>query len=103
MAKQFPKDDELCKVIGLNIRRLRRDKELTQAELGKAFGMAGNKAISDWETGNSDITVSQLKAVADFLGVKTWDEFTRTDWMGTEENPSPLILGLILGRGKRRA
>lgn len=86
MAKQFPKNDELCKVIGLNIKRLRKIKGLTQTELGEALGMSGHKPISTWEAGNPDITVSQLKAVADFLGVKSWDEFKRTDWMEESES-----------------
>lgn len=85
MAIQFQKDDELCKAIGLNIKRFRKAKGLTQTELGKALGMAGNKVISYWEAGIPDITVSQLKAAAEFLGVEDWNEFKRTDWMEESE------------------
>jgi transcriptional regulator with XRE-family HTH domain len=75
MAHKFKANEELCKLVGANLRRLRTNREVTQVEMGKALGMSGNKVISDWEAGKRDITISQLFAVKEFLRIEDWNEF----------------------------
>jgi transcriptional regulator with XRE-family HTH domain len=56
------------KMLGDTIYRLRKEKGLSQSELGEFVGVS-NKAVSKWETyeANPDITLLQLLAQA--LGV----------------------------------
>ncbi|SRR5258708_6627966 len=54
--------------IGSKIRRLRQEKNISQAELGKALGKS-HAAISDVERGVTDVTVSDLSIIARILSV----------------------------------
>lgn len=53
---------------GKLLRKLRKDKGLTQKELAEKLGVVA-KTVSKWETGNGFPDVSTLSALADALGV----------------------------------
>lgn len=59
-------------MLGDFIYRLRREKGLSQSELGDMVGVS-NKAVSKWETGEANPDISLLKPLSDALGV-TADE-----------------------------
>lgn len=54
--------------IGLFLAELRKEKNLTQDELGAQIGVT-NKTISRWETGNYLPPVEMLQTLADTFGV----------------------------------
>ena len=54
--------------IGLFIASLRKEKNLTQAQLGERLG-ATNKTVSRWERGNYMPDVSLMRALCDELGI----------------------------------
>lgn len=56
--------------MGNNIRQLREQKELTQGELGKIFGLS-KTAISLYENGKRGIDSDLAKAMAKYFGVTT--------------------------------
>lgn len=51
-----------------NIKFLRRQRKLTQTELGKLFGKA-KTTISSWEIGERTPTSSDLRMVANYFGI----------------------------------
>lgn len=53
--------------IGKNIARLRKEKNISQEELGKAVGISG-QAVSKWESGGSP-DIEMLESVADYFSV----------------------------------
>lgn len=55
--------------IGLNIKRLRESRGLTQKELGDIAGVT-DKAVSTWETGIKDPRMGAIQKLADYFGVK---------------------------------
>lgn len=55
-------------VIGRNLSRLRKSKNLTQLELAKTFNFS-DKTISKWENGESLPNLDVLMDVAEFYGV----------------------------------
>lgn len=55
-------------VIGRNLSRLRKSKNLTQLELAKTFNFS-DKTISKWENGESLPSLDVLMDVAEFYGV----------------------------------
>ena len=57
-----------CAKLGGLIRRLRREKHLTQAALGAMLGVT-DRAVSKWETGRGAPDVTLLKALSDALSV----------------------------------
>ncbi len=57
-------------MFGENIKQLRKDKELSQDELGKIFNISG-PAVSKWETGQTEPDNKTLKMIANFFGVTT--------------------------------
>ena len=59
--------------IGKLIAKLRKEKGLTQAELGEKLGV-GYKAVSKWENGNGMPDVSLFQPLCDILGISV-DEF----------------------------
>ena len=61
--------------IGKNIARLRKEKNITQEELGKVVGLSG-QAVSKWESGGSP-DIEMLAAIADYFGVSIDSLFGR--------------------------
>ena len=57
---------ELNKELGKRIRQLRRAKDMTQLELGKAMGIS-HAAISDMERGKTKITFEALFEITNIL------------------------------------
>ena len=54
--------------IGLFIASLRKEKNLTQAQLGERLGVT-NKTVSRWERGNYMPDISLMRALCDELGI----------------------------------
>lgn len=55
-------------IIGQNISKLRKEIDITQAELAEKLNYS-DKAVSKWERGESVPDVSTLVSIADFFGV----------------------------------
>ncbi len=53
-----------------NIRKLRRDRDLSQAELGKIIGVS-QQIISRMERDRNRIEIDNLLSLADYFGVST--------------------------------
>lgn len=64
-------------MLTLNIRRLRKEKFLTQEELAEKIGVT-TQAISNYETGRRRIPVSLLDPIREALEC-TWDELLGDD------------------------
>lgn len=54
--------------ISIKIYELRKERNLTQAELGKEIGVDG-RAVSYWEKGINEPKASYIYAMAKFFGV----------------------------------
>lgn len=54
--------------IGSNIKRLRTDAQLSQAELGKIAGVT-DKAVSTWEAGIKTPRMGAVEKMAAYFGV----------------------------------
>lgn len=70
------------------IKKLRKEKKLNQEELGIKTGLS-LKTISTIETGRSDPSTKQLKALSDFFGVSIDYLVTGIEsekWISEEEN-----------------
>jgi transcriptional regulator with XRE-family HTH domain len=65
-------------VVGLNVRRFRKERGLTQAELGERSAMPQG-SVSDIETGRHVPHYSTLRRLADALGVAVPEFFDETD------------------------
>lgn len=50
------------------LRRLRAEKDLTQAELAKVFGVAPT-TIASWEQGRSRPDIEEIALIANYFGV----------------------------------
>jgi transcriptional regulator with XRE-family HTH domain len=57
-------------MLGETIYRLRKEKDLSQDELGKLVGVS-NKAVSKWETYEANPDITLLPLLAQSLGVTT--------------------------------
>ena len=68
---------------GQNIKRLRRDRDLTQEALADALGVSA-QSVSKWECAYGYPDITQLPAIANFFGV-TVDELLSNDKDGREE------------------
>ncbi len=55
-------------VFGSNLRALRAERRISQAALAKAVGVT-QQAVSEWESGNMEPTLSNLWALADFFEI----------------------------------
>ena len=66
-----------------NIRKLRKNADLTQEELARAIGMSA-QSVSKWECGYGYPDITQLPAIANFFGV-TIDELLCNDKSSQEE------------------
>lgn len=60
---------EIDRISGL-IKKLRKEKNLTQEELGNLLGVSG-KAVSKWERGQSLPDVAIIKKLSDNLGISS--------------------------------
>ena len=60
------------KVIGNELRNLRKQKRLTVRQVGAMLGL-DNSTISKWETGNASIRAKDLMRYLDLLGVSYSD------------------------------
>ncbi|MBR6664628.1 MAG: helix-turn-helix domain-containing protein [Lachnospiraceae bacterium] len=54
--------------IGMNIKRLRQNKGMTQEKLGEVLGISG-QAVSKWESGAALPDIMILPALADYFGI----------------------------------
>lgn len=72
--------------VGRNIRRLREERGLSQAELAQIAGVS-DKAVSTWEVGMKLPRLGALTKVAEFFNV-TVSELYEDDIL--YRNPSPL-------------
>ncbi|MCL2775178.1 MAG: helix-turn-helix domain-containing protein [Oscillospiraceae bacterium] len=61
--------------IGKNIAKLRKEKNITQEELGKVVGLSG-QAVSKWESGGSP-DIEMLAPIADYFSVSIDSLFDR--------------------------
>ena len=68
---------------GENIKRLRRDRDLTQEALADALGVSA-QSVSKWECAYGYPDITQLPAIANFFGV-TVDAILGNDAQGKEE------------------
>lgn len=57
-------------MFGIKLRELRKNKKLSQEELGKFFDV-GSTTVSNWENNITQPTIEQIKALAKFFGVST--------------------------------
>ena len=60
------------KKIGLFLKELRKEKQLTQEQLAERFGVT-NRSVSRWETGSNMPDLSILVELADFYDVDIMD------------------------------
>ncbi|MDR0473537.1 MAG: helix-turn-helix domain-containing protein [Treponema sp.] len=82
------------RMLGETIYRLRKEKGLSQDELGKFVGVS-NKAVSKWETYEANPDITLLPLLAQALGVST-DELL-TDIKAEKNDPKPketVVFGL---------
>ena len=66
------------------LKELRRDKKLTQKQIGAYFGISG-PTFSLYENGHRRMSIDMLSQLADILGTSTDYLLGRTD----ESNPYP--------------
>lgn len=67
------------KKFGDNIKALRREKRLTQTELGKIFNVS-HAAIYGWETDKQEPSLEMLVRIADYFNVSVDFLLGRTDY-----------------------
>lgn len=78
--------DELKLIISENISTLRRNAEMTQADLAEKLNYT-DKAVSKWERGESVPDISVLKDIADLYGV-TVDYLLKSEHEKAEPIPT---------------
>ena len=59
--------------IGENIRRLRKQKNMTQKELGERLGGISQQQIGQWENGNKNPKIETLFKISQALNVSVGD------------------------------
>ena len=82
------------KKIGLFLKELRKEKQLTQEQLAERFGVT-NRSVSRWETGSNMPDLSILVELADFYDVDIRDIIDgerKGDDMNKEEKERLLIV-----------
>ena len=57
--------------MGARIRKMRKARGLTQAQLAKKVGGTDQGRISEWESDKTEMMLSSLRAVAEALGCST--------------------------------
>ncbi|MBQ7312595.1 MAG: helix-turn-helix transcriptional regulator, partial [Clostridia bacterium] len=71
-------------MIGEKLRKLRRDRDMTQEMLASAFGVSP-QAISKWECGDGYPDITLLPMIANYFKV-TIDELMGNDEIGQRED-----------------
>lgn len=75
-----------AKELGLFIARLRKEKQITQAELAKRLKVT-DKAVSRWERGLGFPDINTLEPLADALGISLTGLMTCTKDDGADKTP----------------
>jgi transcriptional regulator with XRE-family HTH domain len=78
-------------MLGKRIEKLRKQKGLTQSELGKAFGFR-DSTISQYETGKRKPDSDTLGKIADYFGVSTDYLLGKTNdrYLANDETPEEI-------------
>lgn len=76
-------------ITGTMIKRLREERQMTQAELAEKL-MISDKTISKWETGKGYPDITLLESIADALGISVIELFSGKDV--TNRNPASNML-----------
>lgn len=61
--------DDVKVRVGRQIRDARKEKGLTQKELGEKLGVA-DSVITNYESGKQNLTIETLQKIADALGIE---------------------------------
>lgn len=77
--------------IGEKIKQARIEKGMTQEELGEKLGYKSRSSINKIETGERDIPRSQLKRIANILGVSPISLLGLEDETVSEAEKSPSV------------
>ena len=83
--------------IGENIARFRKEKGLTQAELGDMLGVS-NQAVSKWELGMTMPDVTLLPEISKVLGVTLTDLYGISDKESTEDTAETVNVSVEAGQ-----
>ena len=59
--------------VGKTIRILRKNRKLTQEQLGNVLGYSA-RTVSDWENGCTEPNINAIKAIVKFFEI-TYEEF----------------------------
>ena len=70
------KKEDAKKLFGINLRRLRTQKGMSQEELAKKLGYKGRSAINKIETGVNDMPREMVVRCAEALGVSPLELFS---------------------------
>jgi len=82
--------------LGGRIAAARKNANLSQTELGKAFGLT-RSAVSQWESEGTEPTPSNLRAIATRCGVDySWLATNQGTMIHTEQDPDLLELTQLL-------
>lgn len=60
-------------IVGDNVRRYRKEIEMSQKELSEKIGKSGNNYISTVENGGIDLKMSDVEKIAEVLEIKVID------------------------------
>ena len=77
--------EEAKKLFGINLKRLRTERGMSQEELAKKLGYKGRSAINKIETGVNDMPREMVVRCADALGVSPLDLFFYEQRPGVED------------------
>ena len=82
------------------IKRLRKEKKISQRELGLRFNVI-KQTVSSWETGNSTPPHDILEAMADFFGVTVSEMYGRKEKTSFVEADWPDLVQVLQTSGQR--
>lgn len=88
-------------IIGNNIRKLLKERNIKQTELAGALG-TNKQTVSKMIYGNRMITAIELRQIASFLGV-SMEEITRIEPSGYENGIKGVFLGCMDLSGENNA
>ena len=77
--------EDAKKLFGINLKRLRTERGMSQEELAKKLGYKGRSAINKIETGVNDMPREMVVRCADALGVSPLDLFFYEQLPGVED------------------
>lgn len=83
-----------AKELGLFIAKLRKEKQITQAELAKRLNVT-DKAVSRWERGLGFPDINTLEPLADSLGISLLELMTCEKKREIDENVDDLDIGIL--------